>query len=238
MKSEPQTYTENRRYRPPILGLEGLPYAGKTTLSRSLVSSGFSRLGELAEFFRNGDQFPKFSENTADARESFDWFVTAEVNRFSRLKEIVSSSPIVADRTLISSLAYSYARRKVFQIGDARDEHHMIRQAIYKHGYHIPPCIYLRLPINRYLTRRERTYDVRCEALGRSAVENVSIFDRERAFFSAQIEYYDTIAKRMGNVVCVLDGNAPVKENLFKALRWYRKIKTDFKSPNIEEMLL
>jgi len=223
---------------PTVIGLEGLPYAGKTSLSSLLLDAGMSRLGELAEYFANGQQFPSFSETTADARESFDWFVKAELSRFAHLNEYPSRSLIISDRTLVSSLAYSYARRQVFQIGDKRDEHQAIERAVVDKGYYIPPLIYVRIPIETYFDRRESTYDLRCETLGKRAVENVTIFEREREFFEAQIEYYDMIAERLGDKLLVIDGTCDPRENSWNAMRWCSRTAKNYYSIPLKEILI
>ena len=197
---------------PMVIGVEGLPYAGKSTVISRLHQAGMSRLGELAEFFENGGTFPRFSERTADARESFEWFVNAEVARHASLASFQQDAMVVADRTIVSCLAYSYARRATFSIGDIDLEHSAVREAVQAGKLYIPQLLYVRIPIDVYLYRKAHAFDVRCEVLGREAVENVTLPDRERDFFEAQLVYYDTIARRLRDLIHVVDGTLPPDE--------------------------
>jgi thymidylate kinase len=196
---------------PTVVGVEGLPYAGKSTVILELAKNGIPRLGELAEFFKNGESFPSFSETTEDSRESFAWFVAAEAFRCAQLHEYSSDSFVLSDRTIVSSLAYSHARRATYSIGDIHEERQLVTEAVNEHKIIIPPLIYVRIPIETYLYRRASTFDKRCDQLGRSAVENVTIFERAQEFFEAELEYYDTIALRLREQIHVIDGTQPLK---------------------------
>ncbi|MCB0336045.1 MAG: hypothetical protein KDD62_07050, partial [Bdellovibrionales bacterium] len=83
----PQASVDTAIAVPPVIGLEGLPYAGKSMLSAALQRLGIARLPELAELHASGLRFPKFSETSEDAAESLDWFVRAEVERYKSLEE-------------------------------------------------------------------------------------------------------------------------------------------------------
>ncbi len=188
-----------------FFSLEGLPYAGKSTLIGNLAARGLARLGELAEFYRNGAAFPQAASNTKDALVTDRWFVNAEILRLQRLREL-NDAVVVADRCIVSSLAYCYARHKIFGIGDLEREARMIEQAIDDQTIVIPPLFYLKIPLEKYLERREAHFEERCNKLGRAAVANVTMFDREKEFYGAQLEYYDTLAARFPSCVFVLNG--------------------------------
>lgn len=188
-----------------FFSLEGLPYAGKSSLLSALVARGLSRLGELAEFHRNGANFPAAANNTAEALVTDRWFVNAEILRLQRLRSM-DASVVVADRCIVSSLAYCYARFKVFGIGDLERECRMIEHAIDDGTIAVPPLFYLSIPLPKYLERRERYFEERCQKLGRGAVQNVTMFEREEEFYGAQREYYEGLAARLPGCVFVLNG--------------------------------
>ena len=136
MTTNYSTWSSNQRLNestacPRLCAIEGIAYAGKTSLSLELKRSGWERLGELAEFHDNGAGFPSFSHTTDHAKKSFRWFVGAEALRLRKVATLVGNNT-VSDRCIVSSLAYAYARREVFGIKSSLYEFNLIARGLRK----------------------------------------------------------------------------------------------------------
>lgn len=108
-----------------IIGIEGLVFAGKTTLSENLgqnLSAVIVR--EYGHYTGGSKSFPKYPPDSYRAAiEASRFFIDIEQERIRVLKGLLLDSPkyIVVDRTYITCLAFDYAA-KLFTGFDTYDE--------------------------------------------------------------------------------------------------------------------
>lgn len=114
-----------------IIGIEGLVFAGKTTLSENLGQSLPAAIVHEYGFYTDGlKSFPKYPpESYRAAIEASQFFIDIEQERISVLKRLRLNNPkyIVVDRTYITCLAFDYAA-KLFTGFDTYDEVYMLWQ--------------------------------------------------------------------------------------------------------------
>jgi thymidylate kinase len=220
----------------PIVAIEGISFAGKTTLTENLKRHGFSRLYELADKFEHGRNFPAFPKNTADANASDQWFLQQEFQRCAEALALSHNAPVVADRSFISGLAWSYARENTYRIGNRTHQHKLTRKYLGSGNLFVPWCILLRMGIDEYFSRKERDFKKRVTRFGSEAVDNVTLSDREDEFVEHQIRYYD---KTFGTGSrYVLDAHLRPEQLVDRAAVWIESLPKTIPDQNIEELLL
>ncbi len=220
----------------PIIAIEGISFAGKTTLTKLLEEQGLERLYELAEKFDYGAGFPSFPKTTDEARESDLWFIQQEVTREQNALIKSSRSVVVADRSFISGLAFGYARQEVFGLGDAIYQNELVRQALSQGLLHIPWLVYLKMDINTYFKRKENETNIRIKEYGEAAVRNVSISKEEKKFFEKQIEFYTRLFKNVPHLE--LDALEIPYLLATQVRTWVKGKETQFNPVNLEDFLV
>ena len=108
-----------------IIGIEGLVFAGKTTLSENLGQSLPAAIVHEYGFYAGGSKsFPKYPpESYRAAIKASQFFINIEQERINVLRGFLSDSPeyVVVDRTYMTCLAFDFAA-KMFTGFDTYDE--------------------------------------------------------------------------------------------------------------------
>jgi len=220
----------------PIIAIEGLSFAGKTTLTKLLERDGFTRLYELADKFEYGAGFPPFPKTTEDAKKSDSWFVQQEVIREQDALLESIKKPVLQDRSYISGLAFGYARQTIFGLGDAEYQQGIIKQALTQGLLHIPWFVHLKIDIPTLYDRKRKDEERRLKEYGEAAVRNVSISDEEMKFFEKQLEFYQKFFARVPH----LELNAlETPDSLASQVQfWTKNIKSQFSSINLDDLFV
>jgi thymidylate kinase len=221
-----------------IIAIEGISYAGKTTLSKNLVDDGFSRLEELAEKFGHGAGFPSFPKTNEDAKKSDLWFIEQEIIRSAESKTKADNAAVVCDRSFISGLAFAYARQKIFKLGDVSYQHDLIRSAAADGKLHVPLLVYLALDFETFFKRKNQDYERRLREYGVDAVTNVTVTAHETAFFSKQIEYYETIFAKPAIPYLRLDARQEPRILTHLVCDWISQLRQEASSIDIEDLFI
>ena len=220
----------------PIIAVEGVSFAGKTTLTKFLEKEGFSRLYELAEKFGYGAGFPHFPESTEAAKQSDHWFVQQEVIREQDALVKATCYPVIADRSFISGLAFSYARKSVFGLGDPNYQHGVVKEAISEGKLHIPWLIYLKIDLDSLFQRKEKDNARRIKEYGAAAVANATIASDEQLFFEKQREFY---ARLFANVPHLeLDALQRTQDLAIQVRTWSRRLPLQFQTIALDDLLI
>lgn len=220
----------------PIIAIEGISFAGKTTLTKLLEKDGFARLYELAEKFEYGAGFPPFPKTTDEAKKSDLWFVEQEVKREQDARTKANIAPVVADRSFISGLAFGYSRQSVFRLGDVVYQHKIVRQVLDTEQLHIPWFVYLKIDINSFFERKRKDEERRIREYGIRAVNNLSVNEDERRFFEKQIEFYERIFSKVPHLALdALDAPCTLAE---KVKKWSKELTTQFSVSNLEDLFV
>ncbi len=220
----------------PIIAVEGISFAGKTTLTRFLEKEGFARLYELAEKFDYGAKFPKFPENTEEAEQSDLWFIQQEVIREQDALAKSGSSPVIADRSFISGLAFSYARQSVFGLGDTNYQYSVIKKNITEGKLHIPWMIYLKIDLGSCFERKRKDSTHRIMEYGEAAVKNVSISANETLFFERQIEFYARLFTQVPHLE--LNASRSTYDLAVQVKDWSQGLTSQFPTIGLDDLLI
>ena len=220
----------------PIIAIEGLSFAGKTTLIKLLETEGFTRLYELAEKFEYGAGFPPFPKTTDDAKKSDLWFVQQEVIREQDAQLKATSAPVLEDRSFISGLAFGYARQDVFGSGDALYQHGVIRQVVEQGKLHVPWLVHLKIKIDSLYDRKGKDEERRIREYGEAAVCNASVSKEERKFFEKQIEFYVRLFARVPHLE--LDALESPSSLASQVRQWSKGLKSQFSPVSIEDLFV
>lgn len=220
----------------PIIAIEGISFAGKTTLSKNLAQAGFKRMYELSEKFGNGLDFPTFPKTTDEAKRSDAWFLEQEILRAAEARIYAENDIIIADRSFISGLAFAYARQKTYCLGNAVYQHELIRKALLSNRLYVPWLIYLHIDINTIFDRKSRDYERRLINYGEKAIKNVTVLEKEEQFFTEQIKYYESIFKKIPHL------KLDAKSNPSKLVDIVKNLATCLSQPlpslNIESLFI
>lgn len=190
----------------PYVALEGISYAGKTTVSKILTKYGFQRVKELAESYENGAGFPPFALTPEDCKKNDEWFLKQEFERSKEAQNLASNGPVVFDRSYISTCAFVWARENSMHLGSYEQ---FISQVAHKASpaeLVMPWIIYLKMDWDVYRERKESDLVRRIQEFGEEAVNNVTIPYQEKKFVRAQMGFYEELAQQNPKSVYVFDG--------------------------------
>ncbi len=219
-----------------IIAVEGISFAGKTTLTKLLEKQGCTRLYELAERFNYGAGFPPFPKTTDEAKKSDSWFVQQEIAREKDILAKAGTSILIADRSFISGLAFAYARQEVFGIGDVLYQQNLIKCAVSQGQLHIPWLVYLNITLDSFFERKKKDSGRRIKEYGKVAVQNVSINEKESPFFEKQIEFYTRLFVRVPHLK--LDALETPYALAAQVKEWARTIQSQSNQANLEEIFI
>jgi len=99
--------------------VEGVNGVGKTTYIRELmkIQKDWNYFPELSE---TNTHLPKFSLDPAEVIKQNEWFLKEEYKRHKKILKLSKNKKIICDRWLFSTLAFCYARRKIYNTEDKK----------------------------------------------------------------------------------------------------------------------
>lgn len=220
----------------PIIAVEGISFAGKTTLTKLLRLQSFARLYELSEKFEYGVLFPHFPKNTAEAKQSDLWFIEQEIARECDARLMATKSPVIADRSFVSGLSFGYARARIFALGDTNYQHNKIKQAIERGDLHTPWFVHLKSDINLFFERKRKDNERRIKEYGKEAVKHVTIPKYEKEFIEKELEFYIRFFSRVPHLE--LDARINSYELAAQLKIWSHKLNAPFSSIDLEDLMV
>ncbi|NQU21174.1 MAG: hypothetical protein HQ567_07825 [Candidatus Nealsonbacteria bacterium] len=204
-----------------LVAIEGISYAGKTTLCRSLAQHfAYHRLYELGDKFDGGIRFPPFPETDEEACESDHWFLEQEIRRYRCAKQLLEVNPVVVmDRSHLSSLAFTYARERVFKIGSFARHKQSIEEAVSRGLLPTPPTIVI--DIDWETCSRRRSSWLACRELGACRGDEVAMSNRN--FVEQLIHFYRQHAVHNVPECLMLRGTDSAEQLLSYTATWITK---------------
>ncbi len=207
-----------------LFALEGINFCGKTTISSALINLGYTRLPELSEKFRYGLDFPSWAQNESEARQNDIWFYEQECLRMTQIENTIEKEIVIADRSYLSSLAVTYARREVFKIDTFNFKKALIQEGLLNGKLITPYFIYLKLNIQNYLDRKKDKMSDRLRIKGKQALLNTTAPFKETEYINSQINFYNNYFKQCKDEHLILNAFDNIEINISRIDNWIKKV--------------
>jgi len=213
-----------------IMAIEGISFAGKTTLSKSIETNSkqIKRIYELSEKFENGAKFPSFPIDLVQCVKNDLWFYNEECKRSNDVKCDFMHNSIIMDRSYLSALTYCFSRQATFDLGNFEDTKKIIIEGVESGKLIEPYFIYLYMNYDTYLIRKTQDLEHRKLTLGIEAVENCLVPSNEEYFIKNQISFLDSFYKKNKKHILLLDCKNSVSTNTELVTKWKNQLKPKF----------
>ena len=183
----------------------------------------------MSELFCEGEDFPKFSKNPVEVENQDLWFINRELERYHLSLGVLEDNPFIADRWILSLFAFSYARKKIFNIDDTEFIRAKIKELPLK--IKVPWVIHLRYQgdiVERILSRKQDIYKKNERSLREP-------YNRE--FYSCQQGYYNQLVKIMGTSAIVINPDNKTHDNIELVYSWVSAKKTTWPDIPLESLI-
>lgn len=213
----------------PFIALEGISYAGKTTLSHTCDVNGIKVLRELSEYCI----FPGIATDAEDMKVVDKWFYNQHAKRIEEIKDSCNKNKVLMDRYFLSDLVYISARSKTYGVGDVEHYKELLIEGIEEGEILIPWFIYLSIDVDTHFERKridEQTSFASDEQNKRKRKPRDPFNFRNKEFFENQILFYNTFFERNNDIVLILDGKLD-QNNIYKKVnKWINQLPTTIPS--------
>jgi len=215
-----------------LIAVEGINGAGKTCfVNRFSSAHNYEKLYELADQFRGGQDFPPFTYNKEEVYDSDSWFIEQEIKRHEDALKLLERGDVVADRSVVSMLAFAYARRKKYGTDDRMFLRGRLAEVVSKE-IDFPWIAYIKPPmgIEQMIERISSR-----EAMPGFSKQSSLKEPYDLIFYSHLSAYYDDLSARLGlRMITVPDAS---EKSCRTVHEWLRSQKQDWPNISINELI-
>lgn len=187
----------------PLVVLEGISYAGKTTLSNLCKQKEIAVLKELSEF----TVFPETPKEDSEISIADKWFYEQHSSRTEDILKIIRKNSLILDRYFLSDLAYIYARYHTYNVGNMDFYNSLLTDGLNKKEILVPWFIYVSIDIDLYNSRR-LIDEKNLKATGETNMRIRFPYPYyHNLFIKNQISFYDSFFKKNNDKVLIIDGS-------------------------------